>query len=348
MSRKVFKILAVIVVPVAIAFISTVECKAVEITDMAGRKVKVPAAINKVYAPSPYGTYIMYAIAPDKLAGLIFPVKEEDKRYLHESVRNLPVIGGLFGQGQTANVETLLKAGPDVLVMWSGKDSPVNEKNAQALNRLKIPYVYATVDDLSDYPDAFLFLGRLVGREKRTAKLSAYCRKTLSEVKSVIAGIPPENRPRVYYAEGTDGLSTECNDSIHVQLLQLAGDVDVHRCRTSCHKGFEKISPEQVMLYNPDVMIVQEKSFFDTVFKDPRWSRIKAVRKRRVYLVPKHPFNWFDRPPSFMRFIGLKWLLSCLYPDRYRVDIVSEARNFYKLFLGVDVSDAEMRRILGV
>jgi iron complex transport system substrate-binding protein len=100
------------------------------------------------------------------------------------------------------------------------------------------------------------------------------------------------------------------------------------------------------MLYNPDVIIAQEKVFYDKVFKDARWQRVKAVREGRVYLVPRQPFNWFDRPPSFMRFIGLKWLMSRLYPEQYRIDIVREARDFYRLFLGVEVSDAEMREII--
>jgi iron complex transport system substrate-binding protein len=227
MPKGALKYVAVTLVLIVLAsIISTGAAAAREITDMTGRGVTVPDTIKKVYAPSPYGSYIMYAIAPDKLAGLIFPVKDEDKRYLHKSVRNLPVIGGLFGQGRTADIETLLKAGPDVIVMWSGKNSPMSEKTVQVLNRINLPYAYATVDDLSDYPAAFLFLGRLVGREKRTEKLSAYCSKTLSEIHNVVGRIPADKRPRVYYAEGTDGLSTECNDSIHVQLLELAGDVD--------------------------------------------------------------------------------------------------------------------------
>jgi iron complex transport system substrate-binding protein len=348
MSKSALKrIIAALFLLAVTLFVTADIVEAREITDMAGRKVTVPDTIKKAYAPSPYGSYIMYAIAPDMLAGLIFPIKEEDKRYLNESVQDLPVIGGLFGQGQTANIETLLKAKPDVIVIWAGKRSPVNEKTEEVMKRINIPHVYVTVDNLSDYPDAFLFLGRLLKREKRAEQLSAYCRKTLSGVTGVVSGIPANKRPKVYYSEGTDGLSTECNDSIHVQLLELAGDVDVHRCHTSSHKGFEKLSPEQVMLYNPDVIIAQEKVFYDKVFRDARWQRVKAVREGRVYLVPRHPFNWFDRPPSFMRFIGLKWLMSRLYPDRYRIDIVREARDFYRLFLGVDVSDAEIRKIIG-
>jgi iron complex transport system substrate-binding protein len=318
-----------------------------EIVDMAGRNVSVPDTIKKVYAPSPYGTYIMYAVDPTLMAGLIFPLKEEDRKYLHKGVHGLSVIGSLFGQGQTANIEVLLKAKPDLLLMWSDKKAPVNQKTEETLKKIGIPYVYAVAGSLSDYPDTFLFLGKLLDREKRAKKLSDYSRQVLSGVDAAVKRIPEGKRPKVYYAEGVDGLKTECDDSIHVELLKRAGDTDVHRCHTASHMGLEKISPEQVMLYDPDVIIAQEKLFFDKVFTDPAWKRIRAVRQGRVYLIPRTPFNWFDRPPSFMRILGLQWLMSRLYPKEYPVDIVKEARNFYRLFLGVEVSDREMRRIVG-
>jgi iron complex transport system substrate-binding protein len=318
-----------------------------EIVDMTGRNVVVPDTIKKVYAPSPYGTYIMYAVDPTLMAGLISPLKEEDKKYLHEGVHGLPVIGSLFGQGQTANIEVLLKAKPDLLLMWSDKKSPARQKTEESLKKMGIPHVYAVAGSLSDYPDTFLFLGKLLNREKRARKLSDYSRQILSGVDAAVRRIPEGNRPKVYYAEGVDGLKTECDDSIHVELLKRAGDTDVHRCHTASHMGLEKISPEQVMLYDPDVIIAQEKLFFDKVFTDPAWKRIRAVRQGRVYLIPRTPFNWFDRPPSFMRILGLQWLMSRLYPRGYPVDIVKEARNFYRLFLGVEVSDREMRRIIG-
>lgn len=319
-----------------------------EIADMAGRNVSVPDTIKKVYAPSPYGTYIMYAVDPALLAGLIFPLKEEDKKYLHKNVQRLPVIGSLFGQGQTANIEVLLQAKPDVLLMWSDKKSPASQKTEETLKKMGIPYVYATAGSLSDYPDAFQFLGTLLNREKRAKKLSDYSRRVLSGVDAAVKRIPKEKRPKVYYAEGVDGLKTECDDSIHVELLKRAGDTDVHRCHTASHMGLEKISPEQVMLYDPDVIIVQEKLFFDRVFTDPAWQRIRAVRQGRVYLIPRTPFNWFDRPPSFMRILGLQWLMNRLYPKEYPVDIVREGRDFYRLFLSVEVSAQEMRKIMGI
>ncbi|OPX92417.1 MAG: Fe(3+)-citrate-binding protein YfmC precursor [Syntrophorhabdus sp. PtaU1.Bin002] len=316
-----------------------------EITDMMGRKVTVPDSVKKIYVPSPYGSYLMYSIDPAMLIGLNLS-HNEDRRYLPKEARNLPVIGGLSGQGQQSNLELVLKAKPDLAIMWSAKKSAVQGRADEALKQLNLPLVYAVAESLNDYPDVYLFLGRLLNREERTKKLSTYCQKTLSDAKGIVSRIPKEKRPTVYYAEGVDGLSTECNDSIHVELLTIAGDTDVHRCHTASHQGMEKISLEKVMLYNPDVIVAQEKVFFDKVYDDPAWRNVKAVKNKKVYLIPRTPFNWFDRPPSFMRFLGLKWLMNLLYPNEYRIDIVKEARDFYSRFLGVEVSDREMKQII--
>jgi len=317
-----------------------------EITDMAGRKVMLPDSIRKVYAPSAYGSYIMYSIDQSLLAGLIFPFKEEEKKYFRKETQDLPVIGSLFGQRQTGSVDLLVKAKPDLIILWATKKSALGEKAEESLKKLSLPYVYAVAETIDDYPDVYLFLGRLLGREERTETLAGYSRKTLSEARAVMSRIPANRGLKIYYAEGADGLSTECDDSIHAELLKLAGDGNVHHCRAANHIGMDKLSLEQVKLYDPDVIVAQEKVFFEKVFKVPAWRSVKAVRERRVYLIPRIPFNWFDRPPSFMRILGLRWLMNSLYPDEYRIDIVKEAREFYKLFLDVDVRDEEMRNII--
>jgi iron complex transport system substrate-binding protein len=313
---------------------------------MKGRTVAVPDTIKKLYAPSPYGAFMMYALAPDLMTGLIFQPREEDKKFLNKSLQGLPVIGSLSGESQAANLEVLLKAKPDVLIVWSGKDTKVSEKMQKTMDTLSIPYVYVAVDTMADYPDAIRFLGKLLKREERAEKLAAYCAKTLQTVNSAVNRVPAERKPKVYYAEGTDGLSTECNDSIHVELLRLAGDVNIHRCHTASHMGMEKISLEQVIVYNPDVIVAQEKLFYDKVSNDPAWQQVKAVKEKKVFLIPRTPFNWFDRPPSVMRFLGLEWLANHLYPRECKIDIKTEARNFYSLFLGVELSTQDLQEVL--
>ncbi len=316
-----------------------------QIVDMAGRSVTVPDVITKVYGSSPPATCLIYAMDPAVLAGLNYPIRPDEARFMNPAVAKLPVIGGWFGQGRTPNQETLLKVKPDVMISWLGKF--VTDKKTEATARqLGIPVVYIRFDHLSDYVRAFTLMGELLNRTKRAQMLSDYTEHVLKSVRAVVDGIPESQRLSVYYAEGMDGLSTECDQSFHTELIPIAGGINVYRCVPKDAYGMERISLEQVMLYNPEVILAQEKNFTDTVFQDPRWQSIRAVRTRRVYRIPQSPFNWFDRPPSFMRILGVQWLVHCLYPDRYTVDMTSETRKFYKLFLGVDLSDKSLREVL--
>ena len=324
-------------------FSSLAEAK--EIVDMYGRRLSMPERPRKVVSIGPTGTYLLYAIDPTMLAGLNFPVRKEQKRYLHARMSRLPVIGW-FGQGQTPNRETLMMIKPDV-IFTSKLDQSLSTKVNEQMKVMKMPVVELTVDTLPEYPAVFLRAGRILGREARARKLSDYSRETLEEAAAIVNRLPQDKRVSVYYAEGPDGLSTECDTSRHVELIRLAGGVNVHRCVSRNPYGLEKVSLEQVLMYNPEVILAFDAGFYRRVFKDPLWRNIRAVKTGRVYLIPAEPNNWFDRPPSFMRFIGLKWVLKRFYPDLYRVDIVKEAREFYRLFLGIEITDQEMKKLLG-
>jgi len=317
-----------------------------EIVDMRGRRAAVPDVVKRVYSSSPPVTFLMTAVDPLLLVGVNFPLTKEGKRYLPKELHNLPVLGGFFGRGQTANIEMIMKSRPDLILTGGFRNTALNDKYEESLRTLGIPIVFLSFETLSEYPEALAFLGKVLNREERTKRLAAYCSDTLNEIAKSVRAIPASRRPTIYYAEDTDGLSTECTGSPHAQLIDLTGGKNVHRCKPKDTMGMEAISLEKVILYNPDVIIVKERAFYDKVFKDPRWRLIKAVRTARVYLIPSVPFNWFDRPPSFMRFIGVQWLMGSLYPDDYRKDIVKEARAFYGLFLGVNPTEDEMRRLI--
>lgn len=319
-----------------------------EITDMLGRRVIVPEKINKVCADWPIIMYLVYAIDPTLLAGINTPFTEKQKEYVSVQTRFLPVVGGFFGQGQTGNMEMLLKIKPDVVIAEICGDMAQNRKSEEFLARLGIPVVYVKIDTTSDYIDAFLFLGKLLGRGKRARVLSNYGKTVLKEVARTVDSVPIKKRPRVYYAEGRTGLFTECSTSFHAELIWLAGATNVHRCSDSRFKvrGMEAVTLEQVLRYDPDVIITMEPSFYENVFKDRRWRDIKAVKTGRVYLSPGFFLNWFDRPPSFMRLLGIKWVMWRLYPESYRINMIKEAQNFYQLFLGIDIPEGKMKRAI--
>jgi iron complex transport system substrate-binding protein len=316
-----------------------------ELTDMFGRRLSLPDYPRKVYSASPPDTWLLYALDPTMLAGLNLPIREHEKRFLHKQVLRLPLIGGTFGEGSTPNMEMLLRVNPE-LVIVSNDETALSLKVNKSMKMLHCPVIEMTLARPSDYPGAFLRMGSILGREERARKLAGYCRSTLSHAAAFSRAVPPDKRVSVYYAEGADGLNTECDSSRHSELIRLAGGVNVHHCRAKDLFGMEKVTLEQVISYNPAVILAMDKGFYRRVWKDQRWRSIRAVKNRRVYLIPDQPINWFDRPPSFMRFIGLKWVMKCLYPHAYRADIVKEARDFFRLFLGVDVPDTEMGKVL--
>jgi iron complex transport system substrate-binding protein len=106
------------------------------------------------------------------------------------------------------------------------------------------------------------------------------------------------------------------------------------------------VSVEQVLAWNPDVIITIEPAFAAAVKRDPVWAPIKAVQTGRMYLSPTLPFGWVDFPPSVNRLIGLWWLAKALYPDRFPEDLRPITRAFYRQFYHLDLTDAQIARVL--
>ena len=106
------------------------------------------------------------------------------------------------------------------------------------------------------------------------------------------------------------------------------------------------VSVEQVLLWNPDVIITIDRDFATNVRSDPVWSAVAAVKVGRVHLSPKLPFGWVDFPPSINRLIGLWWLAKIFYPTEFPEDIRALTRDFYRRFYNVTPSDAQIESVL--
>ena len=204
---------------------------------------------------------------------------------------------------------------------------------------------------MCDYPAIYRFLGQVLGIEERAEKLAVYCEETLAEAAELVNSVHPQHRPRVYYAEGKDGTQTEYSHSLHAHLLNLIGDVNVHRGTLVGHPGMEQLTEEQLLAYDPEVIIVWLREAYERITQkdeiathltearndgNKKWSQISAVKNNKVYHIPVEPFSYFDRPPCFMRILGLKWLLSICYPEIYKKNFEEEKAQFLKLFFEIE------------
>ena len=112
--------------------------------------------------------------------------------------------------------------------------------------------------------------------------------------------------------------------------------------------GLVTVSFEQVLLWNPEVILTTDPNFWKSAWTDPRWRAVKAVEEKRVYLSPHLPFGWFDFPPGANRLLGVWWAGKLLYPETFRdVDLRAKAAEFHRLFYHREPTAAQLDALLG-
>jgi len=316
------------------------------LNDMDGRPVILPDQTDRVFGSSPPMNYLLYTLNPDKMIGLNFkarnPNNSADEQFLTKRFLSLPVIGSFHGGGQSINLETLMKYKPQLVLVW--QDDMLVQTVAKEIEKTAIPSYMIPFREINDMPRAFRLAGNAIGERKRGETLAAYSEKIIKDVQKSVSKTKPV---RYYYAEGLDGLSTECNSSFHVEAMNFAGGLNVHSCQQSGILGLEKISFETLLTYNPDVIIVQNRAVYNDLITDPMWKSLRALKNGRIHLVPVQPFNWVDRPPSFMRVLGIQWLAHLFHPKEFKADLNQRTKEFYELFLHVKLNDEQTKNLLG-
>lgn len=317
-----------------------------EIVDMSGRHVTVPDKIARVYGSSPPATLTIYALAPEMMIGLNTPYQVGEKSYMRKEVGGLPALGSQAGFGRMLNPEEVMSRHPDLVIAWL--DRFVDSAKAEStFSKMGLPVVFVKLDTLADYPGTFRFLGDLFSKREKAEALAAYVEEAQSRVRRAVGDIPAAEKARVYYAESPDGLATDCDKSFHAEPINLAGADNVYHCEQANHMGMEKIALEQIVAYKPAIILAQDKGFAASVGANPTWRNVPAAKDGKVFYIPHEPFNWLDRPPSYMRALGIQWLANLFYPKRLPFDLKTETKKFYSLFLGVEIDDPDVEHILG-
>ena len=324
------------------------------ITDDAGREVTIPGigALQKIYYTGAPGQIFCFTLAPELAAGTTMEFSDAELAYLPEGTGDLPYLGTLSG-GKELNPEAIMAEGVQVIFsVTTGKPGDSDVSSADDLqNQTGIPVVVLD-GTLDATPTTYRTLGALLGKEDQAEKLASYCETALDNVDKAVATVPEDQRVRLYYAEGSEGLQTEPKGSTHSLAFDRAGADNVAQdVEAQKGKGMSPVSLEQVLTWNPQVIIawddVARGGADELIRTDANWSTIDAVKDGKVYTMPNVPFSWCDRPPSVNRILGIQWIANTLYPDAYDVDMVEVTKEFYSLFYHADVTDEQAREILG-
>lgn len=311
------------------------------ITDMTGRDITVPETINSVLGTNQATVTLIYILSPDKLLG--FSGDYSKSKYIPDKYKNLPNVGGTQGQ-QKLNAESFQSMNPDVMFMAEPVGIVSNVEDTQKqLN--PIPVVALTnVIDITNFAKPVRFVGQLLGSSEKAEEFITFYQNIYKKVNETTASIPLSERKRVYYAEGSDGLKTSATSD--PQALMVCNSINVAQNISAPLLGAQ-VSIEQIINWNPDVIMAADKNFYDSVYSNPNWAEIKAVKDKQVYLIPNDPFYWYHRSPGVNIVMGIPWTAKILYPDKFKdLDLKSLTKEFYSKFYHYDLTDNEVTDIL--
>jgi iron complex transport system substrate-binding protein len=130
--------------------------------DSAGRQVELPAHVDHVFPAGPPASAILYMVAPEKLLGWTAAPSPGVRAFMPARYADLPEVGRLTGRGNTANLEAVVKAGPD-LILDVGSLGPTYASLAERVQeQTHIPYALIG-GSLADTPATLRTLGQLLG-----------------------------------------------------------------------------------------------------------------------------------------------------------------------------------------
>ncbi|GAB4168710.1 MAG: iron ABC transporter substrate-binding protein [Thalassobaculales bacterium] len=299
----------------------------------------VALAAGRIVAAGPPANVLVHALAPERMLGWVRQPSAGERAFLPAATRDLPEIGRLTGRAGTVSLERLVAEGAD-LIVDVGSTGPTYRSLAERVEA-QTGIRYLLLDgSLAATPATIRALGRALAATDRAEALAAYAEETFALVDAL-----PRGLVSAYLARGPEGLETGTQGSINTEILERAGAVNV--AVQPGRQAITAVSLEQVLAWNPAVIITLDPRFPARAAADPLWRAVAAVRGGRVHVAPALPFGWIDSPPGINRLIGLRWLAAILHPGLVRIDMRAEARRFYRLAYHLDLDEAALDRLLG-
>lgn len=316
------------------------------VVDLAGKERHVPAVVKKtaVLGGVPVvNSYVFVAGDRDTiitgLPNFALTPRWRFQTRLAPRLARLPAMQDPSGR---ANVEALLDARPDVVLVSGAAAEDSAEQLAQlGLTPFRMSRFSAAMHD-RDAMDRRIVDGiaRLYGREEQAAAYGRAFEGAETRLRDGLSGLTAAERPRVLYFE-YDLMRQQ--HYVPDWWIARAGGVSV--TERNRHTELMTLSIEQIIAWNPEIIIVNSRRDIEDVRQDTRLKDISAVRANRIYAIPWGVCGWgyhtAEHPLTFL------WAAKLFHPDRFRsLDLTRELKRFYSEFFAYSLSDGEAAEIL--
>jgi ABC-type Fe3+-hydroxamate transport system substrate-binding protein len=177
-----------------------------------------------------------------------------------------------MGPGVRPNVEAVLAAHPDLVVLYASAD---NRPAAARLRAAGVATLSLKVDRIEHFERSAAILGRILGDTARARVVTDTVRATLDAVTARTRAL---HRPRVLWPVDVAPVIAIGAGSFLTQLIEIAGG-------TNAYGDMNAVSPqlslEDVHARDPDI-ILANPTIAARIRAEPAWNGLRAVREGRV------------------------------------------------------------------
>ncbi|MBI6339943.1 iron ABC transporter substrate-binding protein [Proteus sp. PR00224] len=302
--------------------------------------IPVSATIHRVISAGPPTDQLLLALAPEKLLGFS-SLNLEKSPLFSDELRKLPRLGRLSGRGSTLSLEALLTLEPDIIIDSGNVDETYRSLAKRVSDQTGVPYVLID-GTLKDSPAQLRQTGALLGVAERAETLAQIAEQYLSDAALFVS--EQKESPRFYLARGAKGLQTGARGSIHTEAIEALGFENV--VDVPDFTGLTDVSPEQLLMWNPEIIITQDENAYQQITQSSVWNSIQAVKNNKVLLFKGLPFGWLDGPPGINRLMGMRRLQSH-FDVRIEKQTTQDLQNYFAHFYHTQLSAEQCQQLLG-
>jgi iron complex transport system substrate-binding protein len=235
-----------------------------------------------------------------------------------------------IGKGNNINFETVVALGKNNVAILPERFKTQVEK----FENVGIPAVVAlpNSESFDTIKNSLTIVAKVLGVEERAKKINSFIDRNISETKAIAAKV--KTRPSVMFLGSSSPFSVATSSMIQTDIIEMAGGTNAVK-GVDVKGGFADVNIEQIMAWNPDIIWVPKYASYtvEDLLKDPKWSSIKAIKEKAVYVFPSELEPW-DYPTA-SAVLGLRWGLYSLHPELYSLeDLMKNADEFYNLVYG--------------
>lgn len=266
-------------------------------SDALGRKVIIASLPKRIISLAPGITETLYALGLDsEIAGVTtfctYP----------EAARLKPRIGGFTN----VSVEKILALNPDLVI---GTADGNRQDTVTKLESLGIPVFITNPKTLEEILSVVLQVGMITGKDKIARKLTVNLQ---NKVKRLTALVATQKKCRVFFQVGGEPLITVGRDTLHTQLINMAGGDNIAGREKTLYPRY---SVEEVVAQQPEVILFSSMKYADDVTQVwgqwRKWQNIPAVRENRLYVIDT---DLIDRAsPRIVD--GLEAMVKAIHPE---------------------------------